>query len=145
MSRERIIESARECIGTPFRHQGRRIGRDGGLDCAGIIRVAGIGGGYVDPAWDFTGYSRFPHPDEIERVLLSSGWMVRVLQSEVRPGDALQFWDLRWSHLGILAEHAGARMLIHTTRADRFCVEHRIDAEWDRRFRRAYRFKGVTD
>ncbi len=145
MSRERIVESARECLLTPFRHQGRRIGRDGGLDCAGIVRAAGIGGGHVDASYDFIGYSRLPKPEEIQRVLLTGGWMYRIAPEDARDGDALQFWDERWSHLGILSEHKGSRMLIHTTKADGFCVEHLIDGEWNRRLYRAYRFKGVTD
>ena len=35
MTADDIVNAARECVGTPFRHQGRVLGV--GLDCAGLV------------------------------------------------------------------------------------------------------------
>jgi hypothetical protein len=48
MIADNVIEAARECLGTPFRHQGRIVGE--ALDCAGVaVHVAErLGYGVLD-------------------------------------------------------------------------------------------------
>jgi hypothetical protein len=65
MTADDIIAAARQCLGTPFRHQGRLLSF--GLDCAGVaIHVARqIGVGHLD----VSGYGRTPANGQLERSL----------------------------------------------------------------------------
>ena len=143
MSRsDEIVAAARECIGTPFRHQGRRVGPDGALDCAGVIRHAGVKAGGVAADYQYVNYSRFPDANEIAAELDRMMERVEGGLGAARDGDVALMVDARWSHTGVLATVNGARTVIHTTRMDRCCIEHRLTAEWARRVRAVYRFRG---
>jgi hypothetical protein len=142
--REAIIEAARACVGTPFRHQGRRPGHGGGLDCLGIVRHAGIVTSFIPAEFDFRNYGPFPNADFIAREL--DRMLDRVIGGLefALDGDVPLFADERWSHMGVLSQEAGTATLIHTTRMDRFCIEHHLDAEWRRRVRGIWRFRGLV-
>lgn len=142
VTRARIVEAARQCIGTPFRHQGRRCGPDGALDCAGVVRFAAVESGCIPAEYDFLHYPRFPKPTQIAAQL--DRLMDHVLGglSNALPGDVLLLADARWSHMAVLTEANGQPALVHTTRLDGRCMEHRLDEEWRRRVRAVYRFRG---
>jgi cell wall-associated NlpC family hydrolase len=130
-----IVDTARQCLGTKFHHQGRLPGV--GLDCAGLpIHVAKT---LHLPHVDSTGYGMNP-TGELESLV--SGVALPISPWEV--GDILMFWygePNKITHLAI-ATPIG---IIHTYRTVRKVVEHRIDEFWEKRFVKAFRFKERTE
>ena len=84
-----IIEAAAECIGVPFRHQGRSIepGPGQGIDCVGLaVHVArSLGLEYIDR----TGYSRSPNGTDLQDTLDAQPCLLPIKRSDVQPGDLL--------------------------------------------------------
>lgn len=136
MTRDEIIAWARECVGTPFHHQGRIVGR--GIDCAGVIvHVAERAGIQHDSP---TNYSRQPHGGMLESILDTQPGLIRVT-GEPQPGDVLLMRFGRTAqHLGIFTGTG----LIHAYQKVNKCVEHDLDDQWQRRIVRIYRFAEVT-
>jgi len=130
-----IISAARECINTPFRHQGRINGR--ALDCAGlIIHVAHeLGLDYLDQA----GYARLPGAGLLEAALDAQPCLQRV--AELQPGDiALMSFSSGPQHLGFF----DGENLIHAYQPYGKVCEHRLTAEWRNRIVRIYRFVRIS-
>lgn len=130
-----IIAAARSAIGTPFRHQGREVGK--ALDCAGLaVHVAAEVGAECQ---DFPGYAVRPSGGLLEAALDAQPGLERVF--EMQPGDILL---MRFTgdpqHLAI---YAGAT-IIHAFAAGRKVCEHHLDDVWRSRIVRIYRFKGVA-
>jgi NlpC/P60 family putative phage cell wall peptidase len=133
-----IIDSARKWIGTPFVHQGRRLGA--GVDCAGVVigvaedlGIAPVG--FRDPK----GYASNPANRLIEELM--DKWLVRVPKSEVQPGDILFFKYARLpQHMGILTDRG---TFVHAYKVGPGVVEVTYDRAWQRATVRAYRFRGV--
>lgn len=131
-----ILSAARQCIGTPFRHQGRLVGF--GLDCAGVaIHVARqIGAGHLD----VTGYGRSPSNGLLEKSLDSQPCLERVALSCRSAGDLLL---MRFAsdpqHIAVCAGDT----VIHAYEAAGRCGEHRLSSLWQARIVRVYRFRGV--
>lgn len=126
------VAAARECVGTPFVHQGRINGR--ALDCAGVVVhvAARLGADYLDVA----GYSRQPHGGTLESVLDSQPCLQRVAINDIEPGDVLVM------RFGRVPQHLGiwtGDTLIHAYETVGACVEHRMDDKWRARIVRAYR------
>lgn len=142
MRADDIIILARSAIGTPFRHQGRDVGK--GLDCAGllthILRELGI------DHKDRTGYARMPSGGQIETALedhVSIGVIYRIQLSEMQLGDfvLMKFEGENASrHLGVCAGNT----LIHAWAIARKVCEHDFDDMWKRRVTRAYRLVGLN-
>jgi cell wall-associated NlpC family hydrolase len=136
MTVDDILNHARQCLGTPFRHQGRLIAF--GLDCAGVvIHVARqIGAGHID----VEGYGRNPANGQLERTLDAQPCLERVALSERTAGDVLL---MRFAsdpqHLAICA----GETLIHAYESVGRCCEHRLSSLWAARIVRVYRFRGV--
>lgn len=128
-----ILAAARECVGTPFWHQGRQVGI--GLDCAGVaVHVAQcIGINY----FDVSGYGRIPAGGQLERALDEQPGLQRVFINDKQPGDLLL---MRFAsdpqHLAI---YAGETM-IHAYEPVGVCCEHRLSSMWAARIVRVYRF-----
>lgn len=138
-SADDIIAAARECLGTPFRHQGRLLGI--GLDCAGVaVQVAQrIGIEHFDVA----GYGRTPADGQLERALAAQPGLDLVddhpCGAKARPGDLLLMrFAADPQHLAILAEGT----IIHAYESVGMCCEHRLSATWAARIVRVYRFRG---
>lgn len=128
-----IIAAARECLGTPFRHQGRLLGV--GLDCAGVAaHVCGRLG--FEPV-DAVGYARTPAHGLLESTLDRQPFLVHVVDGERQPGD---FLLMRFrgepQHVAVLAEET----IIHAYEGVGSCCEHRLDEKWARRIVSVYRF-----
>jgi cell wall-associated NlpC family hydrolase len=132
-----ILAAARQCIGTPFRHQGRLIAF--GLDCAGVaIHVARqIGVGHLD----VSGYGRTPANGQLEQSLDSQPCLERIPLTSPSPGDLLL---MRFAsdpqHLAICA----GETIIHAYEAAGQCCEHRLSSMWAARIVRVYRFRGIA-
>ncbi len=136
MTPEDILAAARQCIGTPFRHQGRLIGF--GLDCAGVaVHVARqVGVGHLD----VSGYGRTPASGQLEQSLDGQPCLERIALADRATGDLLL---MRFAsdpqHLAICA----GETIIHAYEATGQCCEHRLSSLWASRIVRVYRFLGV--
>ena len=137
MTADDLVQAARQCLGTPFRHQGRIAGV--GLDCAGVAihvaRQCGLG------VIDVEGYSRTPSGGQLEAALDAQPGLQRVAAlADRQPGDLLLMrFDSDPQHLAI---DAGAT-IIHAYEHVGQCCEHRLSSLWAARIVRVYRFRGV--
>jgi len=132
-----VVETARRYRGTPFQHQGRRIGL--GIDCAGLLVGVAHDLGLSD--WDMDGYPRIPDGKTMQAILRSE--MVPIASDQIRPGDVLLFGFYQHAqHLAIITR-VDPIYIIHAYQPNDEVVEHRLDSVWQRRVRGAYRFPGV--
>jgi hypothetical protein len=86
ISRSKIVELAREELGTPFLHQGRVPGH--WLDCIGIfvvtVRKAGL------KIRDYTRYKRFPRDSRLVDELRDQ--LIEIDPKAARLGDIFAMW-----------------------------------------------------
>jgi cell wall-associated NlpC family hydrolase len=133
MQANKIIKYARECLGTPYVHQGRMIGR--GLDCAGVIVHVAKRLGF-DPI-ELPGYSPSPSDGLLELSADAQPYLMRV--NTMQAGDVLM---MRFvgdpQHVGIFT---GDNLIHSYMQIDRV-VEHTLDKKWAARVVRIYRFMG---
>jgi cell wall-associated NlpC family hydrolase len=135
MTADQIIDAARAALGTPFRHQGRRVGV--ALDCAGlIVHVAQtIGADYQDQ----TGYGRSPSNGLLESALDDQPCLDRV--STMQPADVLL---MRFKgdpqHLALFT---GDTIIHSYSQVGKVC-EHRFADVWQARTVCVYRFRGIA-
>lgn len=137
-----VVEAARECIGTPFRHQARVPGV--GIDCVGLLvhcfRSLSL------PYTDESGYPRDPFGRKLEKNLDSQPSLRRIDISEANAGDVLVM-RMRMApqhvaiHSGFIGGHA---YIIHSSEMHGGVVEHRLDELWGSRVLRAYRMEQNT-
>lgn len=144
MTRDEVVAAARSALDTPFKHQGRRVGK--GLDCAGLLVHVMTTLGFT--VADRDGYSRHPSGSELEAALAENvalGLLVTGPLNDVQAGDfvLMRFEGERESrHLGIIGPGG---TLIHSWAKVRKVCEHRIDAQWSRRIVAAWRVAGVEE
>lgn len=135
MTPDDIITAARECVGTPFRHQGRIIGL--ALDCAGLIVyiAAKFGLKSIEP----DGYGRSPCNGMLEASADLQPYLMRV--SDMQAADVLMMrFTGEPQHVAIYTGDT----IIHAYESIGKVVEHRMDDKWLRRVVRVYRFKDVA-
>lgn len=134
MKASAIIAAARECIGTPFAHQGRIINK--ALDCAGVaVHVFDSMGCEVDqPA----AYSRTPNNAMLEYWADRQPFLTR--ETIPQAGDILLMKFKREPQHVAIFTGVG---LIHAYEPFGRVVEHDMDAKWRKRIVRAYRFVGI--
>ena len=135
---ELIVAAARAAIGTPFRHQGRTLGR--GLDCAGLAihcaQTAGIA------TYDETDYPRQPGGGRLEAAFDQQPELRRIALPEIAPGDVLLMtFEGQPQHVAIVSEVG----IIHAYEPIGRVVEHGLTAFWRARIVRAYRFIEVAE
>jgi len=138
MTAAEIIAAARQCLGAPFRHQGRSLTT--GMDCAGVaLHVAQAIG---CEALDVSGYGRTPANGQLEATLDTQPDLVRVLDIASRqPGDLLLMRLARDpQHLAVLCGDT----IVHAYATVGACCEHLLDEAWERRIVRVYRFAGIA-
>jgi len=130
--RDEIIKNARECIGVPFRHQGKTMK---GMDCRGLlIHAFGKAGLEVN---DIKGYGRDPNPSQMNAAMLKV--CGKVSFNEIEPTDIIYFrFNRRPTHLAL---YTGKNSIIHSYLAMRRVVEHEIDREWINSIVCVYRHK----
>ena len=139
-----IVGFARECINTPFRHQGRVCGYGekfgdkycGGLDCAGVIIHCAKKLG-IEHA-DMQGYPRLPYKNMLQDFLDAQPNLTKVPISEMGEGDViLMRIKAAPQHLGI---YAGNGYMIHAYEEIEKTALQRIDDVWLKKITAVYRF-----
>lgn len=130
-----IVAAARECLGTPFAHQGRILNR--ALDCAGVAIYAAQQCGHEvrEPAT----YGRMPNNAMLEYWLGQQPFLERASISSMQAGDQLLMrFTGEPQHLAVFT----GENIIHAYESVGKVVEHILDAKWRRRIVAVYRFKG---
>jgi NlpC/P60 family putative phage cell wall peptidase len=123
---------AREYLGTPYHHIGRKKGI--GVDCIGLI--SGVAQELGMTYHDLKVYSQ--RPDGVTLLREFDKCLTRVPTHQ--PGDVLVFRFRKFAtHAGIVTDYG----LIHTYATVGKVVEHVLDATWERRIVQAYRFPGI--
>jgi len=133
-----VIAAARQCLGTPFRHQGRLLSF--GLDCAGVVvhvcRTLGV------DVIDVEGYGRTPNAGQLERAMDAQPTIRRVDDvTDRQPADILLM------RLGTDPQHLAiftGNTIIHAHEASGNCVEHVLSPVWASRIVAVYRFRGIA-
>lgn len=141
-TRKQIIDAARSCLGTPFKHQGRVRGL--GLDCVGLIRypiIATHMQSYEENA-DFTQYGKDPVPSKMGTHL--SKYFTEVRVNELLPGDII--WCRVRNSPQHLAIYTDEDTVIHSvSNGPNRVVEHILENKWRKRIYKIFRYKGVED
>lgn len=140
-TRQQVVDTARQWIGTPYRHQGRTKGRY--VDCIGLIVGVGADLGATVIAPD--DYSDSPSGamlmekarDQFDEV---------TDRTHPLPGDIMVLWG--WNrnepqHFAIRAEYGGRATMIHAFSKRKQVVEHGIDPFWEKRLMALFTFKGM--
>lgn len=131
-ARAHIVAAARECVGVPFRLQGRDPAL--GLDCIGLVLHAGRAAGF--PLFDAPDYRLSEDPVRLDAAMEQAG-MRRILLREYQIGDCLRFvTGGEPLHLGITTGDG----IIHADLRFRRVVEHDLDNDWQQRLVAAYQF-----
>tara|TARA_R110001606_G_scaffold30344_1_gene93771 strand:- start:20272 stop:20697 length:426 start_codon:yes stop_codon:yes gene_type:complete len=137
MTPDDIIAAARECMGTPFKHQARVPGV--GIDCAGLLvhcfKALGL------PHQDELGYPRTPYDGQLEKILDSQKSLQRIPVAEAKTGDWLTMRLVRDpQHIALHAgEIRGHTYIIHASSESGKVVHHRLDSLNRARVMGAYR------
>lgn len=143
ITRETIVQHARELIGTPFRHQARLPGV--AIDCLNVVGETGLRAGIPNSEdWlrddALRVYGKTPRPD----VLLAKcdEYLDRV--TRIGLGDILLFaFEFNPQHFGIVSCVSPMRMIhAYPTNGVGKVVETGTDIA-NLKFIRAYRFRGV--
>lgn len=132
MTPESIIAAARECLETPFHHQGRVVGV--GMDCAGVLVhiLQRHGLPYVDER----GYPRYPYHGLMQRILDSQPSLLKISRKQLEAGDVLLMrYRSEPQHVAIYT----VATIIHGSSEHGRCVEHTLDSHARFRVTAAYR------
>jgi cell wall-associated NlpC family hydrolase len=132
MSAQILVATARDWIGTRWRHRGRSRR---GIDCVGLVYLAARASGIA--LEDASHYGRDPWDDRLRRELRSAFGEAVWRQEdpsdiEWMPGDvALVCWySGEPSHVGVIADHKfGGLSLIHCENLNG-CVEHSLSGHY---------------
>lgn len=131
--REKIVAKARECLGTPFHHQGRVPGV--GIDCIGLLVEASQS--LPVPLEDRINYGRYPDGKTLMAALVKQLDEIEI--KDAQKGDILIFRFRRWpTHVGIKTDKG----VIHTWTTVGKVVEHNLD-KWQNKICAAFRFRGI--
>lgn len=137
-----VVRTAREWVGTPFRHQGRQ--RDIGVDCVGLAVGVARELALVPPGWDYTAYAVEPRGDALRDALESQCERLLIR----KPGCLLLISVGREArHLVVYAGHnwdSRSHTIIHTSQRHRRVVEHGFTDRWQRAVVAAYALPGVA-
>lgn len=140
-----VVAEAREYLGTPFQHLGRRKGE--GVDCVGLL--TGVAQALGVTSHDLGVYSPWSTDDTLVREL--DKCLIPTAHLSYKPGMAVVFRiGRRQMHAGILAHHPSVNDLctiIHalSRRDGRGKVsEHTLDEAWRDRIIRTYLFPKVV-
>lgn len=138
MTANDIVTAARECVGTPFAHQGRVVGV--GIDCAGVALYALSSLG-VD-VLDVRGYGRTPNKGHLLDAMNAQPMLMRVHSIADRlAGDILLMRFLgEPQHVAVFTGHG----IIHAYEAVGVCCEHDTCQKWISRIVRVYRVRGLA-
>lgn len=137
LSRTHILETTRNWIGTPYRHQGRHKGKF--VDCVGLIVGVGedLGLQLIAPK----AYSPSPASNLVLEYADRS--LIRIPENELAIGRIAIMWGFdrnEAQHLAVVGEHAGQLTMIHALSRSGKVVEHQWDNFWMKRLVRVYEF-----
>lgn len=97
-TRQIIVDAARECIGTPWHHQGRVVGA--GLDCLGLLVHCSVAAG--KEVRDETNYKRVADESRLIEALISHD-AKKVDRESIQTADILFFKMAgRMQHAGVV-------------------------------------------
>lgn len=145
-SRADIVRAAVDLVGTPYQHQGRVPGPDGGTDCIGVPVLIAWALGLKPRTWNVTGYRRIPDGYTLLSKLRAE--MGReVDRDEVKAGDLLVLdWGQFPHHVVVVGDyHLGGLSMIHADNVHRRVIQHRLVIGAPARFVTAFQFPGVID
>ena len=132
MTPQTFIETARQWVGVPFRHQGR----DGnGIDCVGLPIVVGQSLGLLDQRFDIANYGRLPTGELIERLREHC----RPLPAPVPGCLVVIAWVKTASHVAVFTGDT----LIHAYESVGRVVEHGYRGRWIRLTHSAWALPGI--
>lgn len=134
METNKIIDLARECLNTPYRHQGRQIGV--GMDCAGL--VAHVLDGLGLPYDDMSGYPRTPYKGMLKDSLDNQPSLERI--NKIEAGCILLLRITRDpQHLAI---YTGSS-IIHSYLTAEKVTEHGLGERWVKKIAAIYRINTI--
>lgn len=148
VTRQQVIEKAREYVGTKFADKGRRAGQ--GLDCVGLVLCVCHDLGLADKNGKpltrtlYDDYSSQPAGNFVH--LTCHQHLIAKGLTAMRAGDVVTMaLPSAPCHVGIVgADNAGNLTLIHSYDGGaRKCVEHLIDHSWRRRIVGCFQIPGV--
>lgn len=129
--------AARAYLGALFLHQGRNPAT--GIDCIGLIVLAGRDCGHAFPEFDRADYGRDPMNGVLE-ANLSAAFGAPLPRSAMRPGDIVSMRELgAVRHVAVVGEHPDGLSLIHTNSRVGRVTESRIDDKAMKRIVGVYR------
>lgn len=141
VTRQQIIETAREYIGTAYHKQGRLKKTEdelGGIDCCGLLICVAWELGLSD--YDLQNYSDQPDGESLLREFNSQCTPVDTPQ----PGDILIFKIRHFpQHCGIMSQINDYHSVIHAYQSLNAVKEHILHDWWVKRIVAAYKFPGV--
>ena len=132
LAASKTIELARECLGTPYIHQGRHKGV--GLDCAGL--VAYVLDGLNLPYNDMRGYPRTPYKGMLKKVLDKEPSLEQIHKLELGCVLLLRITKDP-QHLAIYTGDT----IIHSYLTAKKVTEHGFSDSWKRKVMAIYRIK----
>lgn len=137
--RKKIIEKAREYLGTPFIHQARCKGV--GVDCIGLI----VGVGKELNLFD---YDHVVYPRYSDGILLMEHMrnvFVEIPIEDRQPGDVVIYWVNRNTkhpqHVGIITDMG----ILHTYDRVKKVVETHSHKNWEEKIVFAFQWPGVSE
>lgn len=137
---KKMLEYARQWIGTPYVHQGRQLGV--GCDCAGVLVNMADRYGY-NPQ-DMHGYSPIPREDQLKNLIAKQ--MKTIAIDEIEPGDIVLMSLIKNGmahHIGLVSDYQGGLGVIHCNQMIGSVVEHALNDKWRGRIKHAFRFNDI--
>lgn len=139
ITRDTLIATTRNFLGTPFRHQGRSAQ---GVDCVGLLIC--IARALDLPHDDVTGYTR--RAEGMGFLEHFRGQLMEIALSAAGPADVLVFVETVYPcHTGLLSERNGVQHLIHAHAPRRKVIEEPYLGIWPARARFAFRFPQLIE
>lgn len=136
--RDQIVAAARECLKTPFVHQGRALGF--GQDCAGVL--VHIFQSLTLPYIDQKGYPRRPYAGMMKTILDRQPSLIEINKKQIDKGDVLLMRIYREpQHIAIYTVDS----IVHSYSGAGEVIEHRLDHPWRKRITHAYQIVRPAD
>ena len=136
MTRNEIVNAARQWRGTQFVHQGRT---KHGVDCIGLVLNVAWELGALPRNYDVQGYERMPDGSlfsECDRLL-------KRIPAPVYGCVVAMKFDTDPQHIAIVGQHKSSLTLIHALSSEGRVVEHRLLWPWPGRIVGCFDFPGL--